>query len=99
MKKNWINIGLAAAAILAAALSIPLYLVALIGVGMSPSRPHLGFGWACLLWTPSVACFAACIGLLRIQRPARLWMWILTVPLMLLSAIEAVWTLLILLEG
>ena len=99
MKGKWISIGLAAAAILAAGLSIPLYLIALIGVGMSPSSPHLGFGWACLLWTPAVACLASSIALLRIQRPARLWRWLLTVPLMLLSSVEAVWTLLILLEG
>lgn len=99
MKGKAISIAVAASAILAAGLSIPLYLVAFIGVGMSPSSPHLGFGWACLLWTAPVACLALSVALLRVQGLARLWRWLLTVPLMLLSAAELVWTLLILLEG
>ena len=99
MDKKWQTILLTSAAVCAAGLSIPLYLVALIGVGMSPSKPHLGVPWACILWTPPVIAIAASVALVRAQHPTRLWRWFLGGLVMLLSGVEAVWTLLILLEG
>jgi hypothetical protein len=99
MKKRWVRPVLLAVALIAFACSTPLYFLAVMGVGMSPGKPHLGLPLACLLWTPPVLCISSSVSALTIQRPARAWCWLLAVPLSLLSVLEAVWTLLILLEG
>ena len=99
MKKKWLTICLLLIATTAGCLSIPLYVVAVIGVGMSPSQPHLGLPTACLLWTPPFLCVVASVVALCIQRPVRVWSWIWTVPLLAVSVTESVWTFLILLKG
>jgi hypothetical protein len=99
MRRKWPAICLLLFATTAVCLSFPLYVVAIIGVGMSPSQPHLGLPTACLLWTPAFSCVVASIIALRIQRPVRIWHWIWTVPLLVVSVAEGVWTLLILLRG
>ena len=90
---------LVAVALITFAISIPLYFLAVMGAGLSPAQPHLGLPLACLLWTPPVLCIASSVGILTLQRPARRWHWFLTVTLSFLSALEMVWTLLLLLEG
>ena len=99
MKRTWPSVVLTAIAIAVAGLSIPLYLVAMIGVGMSPSNPHLGVSGISLLWTPPLICIVASVALGRIQGPVRLWRWIVTIPMVLLSTIEAIWALLMFLKG
>jgi len=99
MKKKWVRPFLLAFSVIMGAVSLPLYFLAMMGVGMSPAQPHLGLPLACLLWSPPVLCSAAAIKALAMQRPAPRWCWFLSVPLLLLSALEIVWTLLVLLEG
>jgi len=86
-------------AVISFAASLPLYFLVMIGVGMSPGKPHLGLPLACLLWAPALLCLVLSTGCLVVQKPRRIWCWVLAVPLIVCSAIEVVWTLLILLEG
>jgi hypothetical protein len=90
---------IAAAAIGAAAGSIPIYLVAFIGVAMSSSHPHLGIGWACILWSLPLICATSCYFLLRISPPVSLWRKIIGFPLLACSLVQMGRTLLILMEG
>lgn len=99
MSRKWLPVFLLLIATTAVCLSIPLYVVAIIGVGMSPSNPHLGWPTACLLWTPPFFCVVASIVALRIQRPVRVWRWVWTAPLLAVSVAESVWTFRILLKG
>ena len=92
------NILLIIFAVSAAGISIPLYFLAMMGVGMSPGRPHLALAEAFLLWTPPCICIISSIYLIIIQKTKK-WCYFLSVPLIIFSVLESLWTLAILLEG
>jgi hypothetical protein len=94
-----LTVVLVAVALLAAGLSIPVYVFLIMGAGMSVSSPHLGFDSACMLWALPAICTAASLGFLLIQRPPKKWRWFVAVPLILLSLAEGLATLLMLWEG
>jgi hypothetical protein len=92
-RRQWAAVVLTGVAVLAAGLSVPLYYVTMMGLGMSPTRPRVDLSWACLLWSAPLMCIGASVGVLLIQRPIRIWHWCVVVPLILISGAEALWTL------
>ncbi|MFA7158109.1 MAG: hypothetical protein WC299_02315 [Kiritimatiellia bacterium] len=99
MKKKWQNVLLLITAVIAAGISIPLYFVAMIGVGMSPGNPHVQVYEACLLLAPPIVCVASSVLFLRAQWPSIMWRWLLTAPLLVLSGAESIWILIIISKG
>ena len=97
-KKIWTNVLLASLSLMAIGLSIPFYFLTMLGLAMKSGRQCIDFSSACLLWTFPILCIVGLICILRIQKPVKWWLWFLTVPLMLLSGVEIVFTLWFFLE-
>jgi len=93
-KKIWTNILIVILALMASGLSLPLYFFTMLGLAMSDGgRSHINFLSACFLLAFPIVCIAAIIYILKIQKSVKWWLWVLTIPLMLLSGIEIVGTL------
>jgi hypothetical protein len=94
-KANCIGLGILAWVMAIA--SLPIYFIAMIGVGMSPAAPHMQIGEGLLLLVCPMAGLVCC-WIARGMREPRRMPWALW-PVILLSVIEIGYTLIIWSQG
>ena len=92
-ERNMVSICLGVLAWLVAIASLPIYFIAMVGVGMSPAAPHMQLGEGLLLLVCPVAALVSCWIARQVREPRRMpWaFW----PVILLSIIEIGYALMI----